>query len=320
MKNFFAVVLLALLGVFVAGCKPSIDTNGIPANSAGILCLKFQDGGKSKSMHFLRGALGEDRKRWETEFGVNIVRDVSEITAGFLFLDEGNGVSIVLFRGTFPEVKFKAGTAKFGPEKKSIVGNYTFLKNGFEMICLLNETTLLLIGDVGHTGKEREIALYSGATAAIAAFEGKAKSYAVPEKMLKLSGSVKNPLMLVSCDGGALMASAFSKLPFSPTLPIFSCIAFGDDGTTSTLRVLSEFNTPEETQQFLALAQMGIGFAQTQFMKPSANAEAVSLNAVSRKILSSVKYEAHEKTFSVSAECASADVLDLLTKTKVPLF
>jgi hypothetical protein len=318
MKQLFLVTLFALVGTFITGCsKPGINTKGIPDNSIGVAYLKLQDGGKSKALQFYQTEF--DKKGDESslkDYGIHFARDVSEVTAGFSSSGNEQGVAVIFLRGKFSEAEYNAKAEKV--ETKVTVGKYTFLKNARDtFVLLLDKETLLFLGDVGHSGKERDAALTAAATAVISAYEGKTKSYEFPKKLIELSKNTENPILLVASEGGTLPSSSWTKqLPVPVSLPKASYVVLGDDGKVTKLFLRGEFKEQSEAQQFQALTQLGIGGAQLQIGKVFAGKEKASLRESARKLLSSVKYESKDSAFILSAEYDSGELLNLLNGVK----
>jgi hypothetical protein len=321
MKHLFFVVLFALVGTFLTGCnKSGINTKGIPENSAGVAYVKLQDGGKSKLLQFYRATFYEESGNSDLKvFGVHMVRDVSEVTAGLLTSGDEQGVDVVFLRGKFSEADYNARAEKI--ETKITVGKYTFLRNASDtLVSLLDKETLLFLGDIGHSGKERDAALTAAATAVIAAYEGNAKSYEFPPKIIELSKNTDNPIFLAASEDGKLFSSFLAQgksLPITlPTLPDSAYIALGDDGKIAKLSLRGDFKEQSDAQQFQALAQMGIAGAQLQLGKVFQGKEKASLSESARKILSSAKYEAKDGVFTLSADSDSGELFNLLNGVK----
>jgi hypothetical protein len=318
MKQLFLVALFALVGTFITGCsKPGINTKGIPDNSVGVAYVKLQDGGKSKALQFYQTKFYEKGGDSNLKnFGIHLVRDVFEVTAGFSSSGNEQGVAVIFLRGKFSEADYNAKAGNL--RTKVTVGKYTFLKTTSDsLFCLLDKETFLVLGDVGHSKEEQDAALTAAATAVISAYEGKTKSYEFPKKLIELSKNTENPILLAASEGGTLSSSSLTKqLPVPVPLPGSTYLVLGDDGEVTKLFLRGEFKDQSEAQQFQAVAQMGIGIAQLQIGKMFAGKGKASLSESARKLLSSVKYESKDNAFILSAEYDSGELLNLLNGVK----
>jgi hypothetical protein len=330
---FFSAVVLFVGGAVAAVAGP-LNPRGIPVGAHAVLHVDFDAGKRSaiykaaewQAVAEVQNGLAKIENFWK-ETGVNIFKDVADVTVGFFGdvskLTTGNtsDLDVVAFvRGNFTPEKIFIAARKQG-YKLTTIQRYTFIeisdKNDAESekfyISPFGTKTLVVLTKL------------SQAPAVIAAHRAEAKSFAVPAAVTALGGQIGVPPAIV------VYGSGQPKKPVAPgyadTAGAFglnfqdaeeSRIAVGDDGKNLKIRVSASYAAEAKAQEAQTAVQGVLGMVGILLggntagadgkPDPKKTADAAKL----KKFLSAVKISSAGKTFNISFDYPTTDIVALV--------
>jgi hypothetical protein len=336
MKKFLTTVGVSFALVTAAFAGP-LNPRGIPADAIGIAHGDLEAGAKStlskKLQEIYLGQLlkserdAKEFNEFKAKTGIDPFKDIHDYTVGILppkkekktdgeaSINRPNEPSgaVVIVRGKFSAAKIRAYIAEKEKDTKTVtIDKHAFYKFGSGLALPLDNAVVIVFGD-------REKDYETVAKAALAAFFGKTKSYAPPAALTNLGKQTVAPASLVYFNAVPFnFPKPAQDDPMGVQVPDEIFLAFGDAAGTLKLRGVAGYPTESEAQQFLAKAQMGIGFAQLSLGQLSKGRDGkpdpkkAKLVAEAGKILSALKVTTGGKHFNASLDYSSTDLAKLI--------